>query len=108
MLGCFGHSRTVVGLSVVVNIEAICVSCTHLLHIERCFDLGDVDVEVVFERLDVYRLSDTACHLETGVLVFTTWQRCLAMVEVLYGGGLDAESKCRGPSDFESLAAGWK
>jgi hypothetical protein len=26
----------------------------------------------------------------------------------VYGGGIDAESKCRGPSDFESpLAAGW-
>jgi hypothetical protein len=107
MLDCFGHSRTVVGLSVVLSIEAIYASETYLLHVEWCFDLRDVDVEIVFERLDVYRLSDTACHLETDLWVVTTWQLCLAMVEVLYGGGLDAESKCRGPSDFENLA-GWK
>jgi hypothetical protein len=101
-------AELVVGLSVVLSIEAVYASETYLLHVERCFDLGNVDVEVVFERLDVYRLSDTACHLETGGLVVTTWQLCLAMVEVVYGGGIDAESKCRGPSDFEiPLAAGW-
>jgi hypothetical protein len=94
---------------VVLRIEAISIyaSETYLLHVERCFDLGDMDVEVVFERLDVYGLSDTACHLETGVLVVTTWQLCLAMVEVVYGSGIDAESKCRGPSARTWESAGW-
>lgn len=60
MLGCFGHSRTVIAQSAVLGIEA--VSQTYLLDVERRLDLWNVGVEVAFKRLDVDRLSDSSCH----------------------------------------------
>lgn len=62
MLGCFGHSRTVIAQSALLSIGAVCVLGTYLLDVKRRLDLWNVDVEVAFERLDVDGLSDSSCH----------------------------------------------
>ena len=38
----------------------------YLLDIERGLDLWNISIEVGLERLDVYWLSDTSCHVEYG------------------------------------------
>jgi hypothetical protein len=35
----------------------------YLLDIERGLDLWNISIEVGLERLDVYGLSDTSCHV---------------------------------------------
>ena len=63
MLGCFGHSRTVIAQSALLSIGgAVCVSGTYLFDVKRRLDLWDVGVEIALERLDVDGLSDTSCH----------------------------------------------
>ena len=62
MLGCSGHSRTVIARSALLSIGAVCGSRIYLLDVERRLDLWNVGVEIAFERLDVDGLSDSSCH----------------------------------------------
>jgi len=63
MLGCSGHSRTVVDQSALLSIGgAVCVSWTYLLDVKRRLYLWNVGVEVAFERLDIDGLSNSSCH----------------------------------------------
>lgn len=100
MLDYSGHSRTVVAM-VRAGIILHMILETCLLHIQRGLDFWNISLEVLFEGLDIYRLSDTACHyLDTNsdicfympALKIRSWEAVISYCRVK----LKAEGRCRG------------
>lgn len=72
MLGSTGHSQTrscESGPNCLFEGEQY----SYLLYIQRRLDLRDCLVDVPGKTIQVYRLSDWACHLAMAMLQKTTW-----------------------------------